>query len=173
MNGSREMVLEKVDLILAQLAELRSRGPHFRIEHRFHRAGTDCAPGEEIFAICLIHHRQEYQLHLSLALRILFDYLAHHSRVAQSAGQIEAGIRANPFYAQHASAIMGRKKLTRCISRSAVKVYVQRLRLAIDKTCRQAGLQMSAHAVLISQQTVMNEVGYRMKAIFKWSHIDL
>lgn len=90
--------------------------------------------------------------------------------IGASAGQIEAGIRANLFYAQHAATAMGVKKFTRRISRSAVKVYIQRIRLAIEDACWQAGLQMGPHTVLVSQETIMNEVGYQIKASFNWIH---
>jgi len=33
-------------------------------------------------------------------------------------------------------------------------------------------LPMSSSAVLLSQETVMNEVGYRLKASFEWVHTN-
>lgn len=149
---------------------MRSRGPHFRIYHRFRRPGTDCSPGEEIFAVCLVYRAREYGLPLSLALRILFDYLARHSRWPQSAAQIEAGIRTDRFYTQHAATVMAREKLTRDIPRSYVRVYIERLRLAIKSTFGKVGLQVSPHDVLLSEETVMNETGYRLKATCEWEH---
>jgi hypothetical protein len=168
----RSILLHYIDLLFAEIAELRSSGPHFRIYHRFRIPGTDCAPGEEILAVCLVHHGREYHLRLSLALRILFDYMARHSRFPQSASQIEAGVRADRFSARHASAVMERGKPTRSIPRSCVKVYIERLRSALEIAFREAGLLMDPHAVLLSQETVMNEVGYRLKASFEWLHID-
>jgi hypothetical protein len=170
-NEYRSILLHYIDLLFADLEELRSSGPHFRIYHRFCKPGTVCAPGEEILAVCLVHRGREYCLPLSLALRILFDYLANHARLPQSAAQIEAGIRANPFYTEHAASIKGKKGLRRRISRSAVKVYIQRLRLALWRAFEDAGLQMDARAVLVSQDTVMNDVGYRLKGTVKWVHI--
>jgi hypothetical protein len=172
MQNKRDLVLEKVDLLLAELADLRSRGPHFRIHHRFHKPGTDCAPGEEILAVCLVHHGREYCLPLCLALRILFDYLARHSRLPQSAAQIEAGIRADRFYSQHTATVMGKDKFTRRIPRSCVRVYIERLRSAIGNAFMEAGLLMDAHAVVVAEETVMNEVGYRLKAKFEWTHTE-
>jgi hypothetical protein len=155
------------------MAELRSSGPHFRIYHRFRKPGTDCSPGEEILAVCLVDHGREYHLKLSLALRILFDYLARHSRFPQSASQIEAGVRADRFSAQHAAAVMSASASTRSISRSCVKVYIERLRKALEMVFRETSLQIAARAVLLSQQTVMNEVVYRLKASFEWTHIGI
>lgn len=172
-NEYRAILLHYCDLLFAELAALRSNGPHFRIVHRFHKPGTDCAPGEEVFAVCLVHRGREYHLRLSLALRIMFDYLARHSCLPQSARQIEAGVRATRFYSEHASNATGRAPFTRTIPRSSVRVYIQRLRSAIEDAFREAGLLMDAHAVLLSQETVMNETGYRLKASFEWTHIDV
>jgi hypothetical protein len=171
-NEYRAILLHNVDLLLAELAELRSSGTHFRIQHRFRKPGTDCAPGEEILAVCLVHRRREHILRLSLALRILFDYLARHSRLPQSAAQIEAGIRADRFYTQHTATVMRNEKFTRNIPRSYVRVYIERLRLALEIAFQEAGLPMSSSAVLLSQETVMNEVGYRLKASFEWVHTN-
>jgi hypothetical protein len=166
------MVLEKVDLLLAELADLKARGPHFRIHHRFRKPGMPCAPGEEILAVCLVHRGQEYCLPLSLALRILFDYLARHSRLPQSAAQIEAGIRADRFYSQHSTAVMGKEKFTRGVPRSYIRVYIERLRSTLERVFLEADLLVDAHVVVIAEETVMNELGYRLKAVCEWLHVD-
>lgn len=173
IQRSRDLLFEKVDLLLAELADLRTRGPHFRIHHRFRKPGTGCAPGEEILAVCLVHRGREYCLPLSLALRILFDYLARHSRFRQSASQIESGIRANRFYAQHGGAAMRKESFTRSIPRSYVRVYIKRLWLALENAFGEAGLLVDTRSVLLSEKTVMNEIGYRLKATFDWMHIDV
>lgn len=166
-SGYRAILLHYIDLHFAEMAELRSSGPHFRIYHRFRKSGTDCAPGEEIFAVCLVHRGREYPLRLSLALRILFDYLACHSRFPQSAAQIEAGVRADHFSVRHAAAVMGSSAFTRRISRSCIKVYIERLRSALEDAFHEAVLQVDARTVLLSEETVMNEVGYRLRAAFE------
>jgi hypothetical protein len=164
-------IIDEVDVLVAEIRELCSEGPHFRILHRFHRPGSDCAAGEEVAGIYLVHHGREFFVRLSLALRLLFDYLARHSWLPQSAAQIEAGIRADRFYSQHARTAMGKEKFTRSIPRSCVRVYIERLRSALENAFREAGLLTDAHYVLLSQETVMNEVGYRLKANFEWIHI--
>src|ERR1035441_2466704 len=169
----KSILLHYIDLLFAEMAELRSSGPHFRIYHRFRKPGTDCAPGEEILAVCLVHRGREYYLRLSLALRILFDFLARHSRFPQSARQIELGIRADDFYERHAVNATRRKPLTRKIPRSAVRVYVARLRRALSLAFKEAGLRIDASSVLVSRQTVGNELGYQLKANCDWLHIDL
>jgi len=175
MSASDELerIIEEVDVLVAELRELNENGPHFRILHRFHALGTDCAPGEEVAGVYLIHRGREYFLKLPLALRLLFDYLARHTHLPQSATQIEAGIRAERFYAEHATVVMGAEKFTRSIPRSYVRVYIERLRLALKRVFQEANLELTADAALISQQTVMDEVGYQLRASFEWLHDDL
>ena len=169
----RDLIIEKVDLLIAELAELRVNGPHFRIVHRFCSQAAICAPGEEIFAIYFMHRGREYLLRFPLALRIFFDYLARHSRLPQSAAQIEAGIRADPFYTYHAANVPGHEGFTRRIPRSFVRVYVERSRSALENAFILGGLLMSPHNVLVSEATVMNEKGYRLKASVEWTHVDV
>jgi hypothetical protein len=171
-NDGLSSIIEEVDVLLAEIRELSASGPHFRIIHRFHRPGSECTPGEEIFAVYLVHRGREFSLPLSLALRILFDYLARHSRLPQSAAQIEAGIRGDRFYTQHAAAAMGKGKFTRSIPRSYVRVYIGRLRSALARAFRKADMSMDPRDVLLSEATVMNESGYRLKATIEWFHME-
>lgn len=163
-------VLEKFDLLLAELAELRSRGPYFRIRHRFSAHSGRCLPGEEVLSVSLVHRNQEHWLPLSLSLRILFDYLARHSRFPQSASQIEAGIRFDPFSMQHAINSRKSKELLRSIPRSYIRVYIMRTRLALQTAFASAGLHIDPASVLASERTTMNETGYRLKAAVDWVH---
>jgi hypothetical protein len=173
LKNSLTPVLEKVDLLIAEMKYLRSAGPHFRIVHRFRMPGTNCLPGEEIVAAFLVHRGREYHLRLSLALRMLFDYLARHSRLPQSARQIELGIRADDFYKRHAANATGRTVLARGIPRSFVRVYVKRLHQTFSLAFQEAGTRIDPGRVLISQKTVGNEVGYQLKASCDWVHLDL
>ena len=166
-------IIEEVDVLVAELRELNESGPHFRIVHRFHVPGTDCAPGEEVAAVYLVYRGQEYHLRLSLALLLLFDYLARHTHLPQSATQIEAGMRAKQLYQEHAANARSTQKFTRSIPRSYIRVYISRLQLAIEEVLRRAELSMDPCAVLITQDTVTNEVLYSLKAIFEWRHTDV
>jgi hypothetical protein len=166
-------VLKKVDLMIAEINHLRSAGPHFRIVHRFRMPGSDCLPGEEIFACLFLNRGCEYQLRISLAQRIIFDYCAKHSRLAQSARQIELGIRADDFYKLHANNANGQAVLTRKIPRSSIKVHVKRLHRALGLVFREAGVNIDPRHVLIVQDTAGNEVGFRLRGTFDWTHIDL
>jgi len=170
MRDSMEPVVDGVDLLLAELRMLRSQGPHLRIVHRFCEPGMLCTPGEEVAVAYLVHRGQLYSLRLSLALRMLIDYLAKHSHFPQSASQIETGMRADAFYVRHGGNAMLHNGLKRKISRSAIKEYIKRLRLALDLAFRQAGLKLDPLRVVVSEPTVMNEVGYRLKASIEWFH---
>jgi hypothetical protein len=172
MRDNLDPVVDGVDLLLAELRALKSQGPHLRIMHRFREPGMLCAPGEEIVIVYIVRRGWLYPLRLSLALRMLIDYLAKHSHFPQSASQIEAGMRADPFYIKHGANAMLHNGLKRRISRSAIKEYVKRLRLALELTFREAGLSIDPRHTIVSAPTVTNEVGYRLKATAEWFHID-
>ena len=172
MKDSLEPVVDGVNLLLAELRVLKSQGPHLMIAHRFRKPGMLCAPGEEVVVTYLVHRGRHYPLRLSLALRMLIDYLAKHSQLPQSASQIEAGMRADPFYLRHGDNAFSRNGLKRRISRSAVKEYVKRLREALALGFREAGLNLDPRQVIVSEPTVMNEVGYRLKATIEWFHMN-
>jgi len=172
-NSPITAVLSKVNLLLAEVRHLRSAGPHFRIVHRFRIPGSHCLPGEEVVAVFLVYRGREYQLRLSPALILLLDFLAHHSRIALSAKQIELGIRADEFYRQHAKNANGRPALVRRIPRSAVREHVKRLHHALALVFHEANLPINPGKVLVVEQTVSNEVQYRLRATFRWTHLDL
>jgi len=170
MKDSFDPVIDKVDLMLAELCGMRSLGPHFKIVHRFREPGCLCAPGEEVFMIALVHHAREFPLRLSLAQRILFDYLAH-SRFSHSAGQIEIGIRASTFYQKHGANVT-RPDMNRTISRSGIKTYVRRIRQALAMAFHESGIHADPSKVLVAEPTVSNQVGYALRATCDWIHLD-
>jgi len=172
MNDDSIEVIEQVDLLLLELRTLRSEGPHLRVIHRFRHPGSECGPGEEIVAIHLVHRAREFLVPLSCSLLLVFDYLAHHSHFPQSAAQITAGMKADPFYYKHGANAATHVRLTRKISRSSVKVYIERLRTALLQAFRNAQIQIDPFSVLVSEETSSNETGYRLRARFEWIHID-
>jgi len=167
-------LLRSIDFILAEQRELAAGGPHLTIWHRFQESKTlGCRPGEEILLISLNVAGRYVPLKVSLALKIVIDYLAIHRHIAQSASQIEAGIRSDRFYANHGSNVKTVSTQTRKICRSAIKVYVQRFRRALTIAALDAGLILDPHSVLISEKTEGNEVLYRLEARVNWRHIPL
>jgi len=166
-------IVEEVSLLIAERRAIKARGPHFRIVHRFRARGTDCRPGEEVFVIAFVFRGREYPLRLSLAMLLLFNYLASHSRFPQSASQIELGIRSDDFYRRHTHNAGKRPGFTRLISRSAVKTYIRRIRSALLLAFREAGLHLDPLKVLVTQATVSNQVGYQLRGSFEWIHLDV
>lgn len=170
MNDRLGPILQKVAVLAAEIEQKASHGPRFCIVHRFRKPGVRCLPGEEIAHVVLVWRGRESALPLPLALRILFDYLASQ-RFAQSAAQIEAGIRADAFYMRH-GANAGKKQLRR-VSRSSVREYVRRIRIALNQAFREARLNIDPGRVIASEKTVGNEVRYKLRAIVKWEHQEL
>jgi len=166
-------LLRAIDVVVAEQRELAAAGPHLTIWHRFQQQGTRCAAGEEVWAVSLDGPVGGVPIRLSLAVRILTDYLARHRHVPQSASQIEAGIRSDPFYFRHGSNVRTSARQTRSISRSMLKVYVPRFRVAFRAASGDAGLLVNPDSVLISEPTDGNEILYRLKARVDWRHIPL
>jgi len=146
------------DKVMSDLADTRhSAGPHLTIWHRFQVPGAiGCTPGEEIWMISLDGAARSVPLKLSLANRILGDYFARHRHISQSASQIEAGIRADPFYARHCGNVRLSTRQTRTICRSLVKVYVPRFRDALEIASSDAGLLLDPNLVLIAEIRSLN-----------------
>jgi hypothetical protein len=161
-----------IDLVLSEQKELVAAGPPLTICHRFQPPyTTGCTPGEEIYFISL-DAAGGITIKLSTATKIIIDYLARN-RVPQNASQIEAGIRADPFYRKHGHNGTTSKIQTRKICRSLVRVYVERFRKALGTAFADAGIALDPRSVLISEPTDGNEVLYRLKASIRWRHISL
>lgn len=122
--------------------------------------------------VSLAIHGHEFHIPLSLSLRLFFDFLARHPRLPQSASQIEACFRTDPFYREHAANATSQGTLRRRVSQSSVRVYVERLREALDISFRKANLRIESRSVLVSEETVTNEIGYRLLGTFQWLHTD-
>lgn len=166
------LVLEEVDVLIAEATELAACGPHCVIVHRFHEPGTDCCPGEEILAVWLIYRGRRYLLHLSTATLLLFDFFARHRRLSQTASQIAAGIRRDPFCARHGKADGTSRRKTRRFARASIKEYVARICQALAGAFAEAGIPLDPRNVLLSDPTVGNQVGYRLRASIEWVHVD-
>lgn len=169
MYSDLRPILDKTELLLSELAQFTHAGPTLKIVHRFHIPETNCLSGEEVWAIFVVHRGRETHLPLSLALRLLLNYLAEAKHIPQSATQIAAGMRRSAFYVRHGknSGTISRRK----INRSAVKEYVKRLRIALSAAFREAAIHIEGRDVLTSQETTGNEVHYRLRANVQWVHV--
>jgi hypothetical protein len=163
-------ILRSVDLLLAEQRRLASAGPHFIIVHRFRAPGTDCAPGEWITEVLFAYRSAEFLVPLSPTLLMLFDYLAGHHR-SQSASEIEAGMRSDLFYRNHAAnGTPEQKPMTRKISRTCIKAYIWQICAALGRAFEDAKVSIDPRLVLLSEETVTNRVRYGFKATFEWRH---
>jgi hypothetical protein len=149
-----ESIREEIDVLVAERKELSAIGPQFKIVCRYGQ-GPDCESAEEISWVLLVHRSHEYLLPLSDSLLCMFDYLSQH-RLPQSAVQIVRGMR------QRGNNVNARK--THTISRSSVKVYVERIRRALQVAFNEAQLRLDPYVVLKSEPTETNEIRYRLRA---------
>ena len=126
--------------------------------------------GEEIAGIWLVFSARHFPIPLSLGPAILLDYLARHRWLAESALQIEGGLRADLFSLRHGINASTSRKQTRRFHRSTIKEYVKRIRQVLGVTFAEARLNIDPTDVLVSEVTSGNEVRYRLKAMVNWTH---
>lgn len=169
MSNEFSRVVEEVVVVVAEIKELATVGPHFRILHVFNEHGN-CLPGELVALVCLVYRSREFPVRLSVALRILFDFLARH-RLSQSAAEIAVRMASDPFCMHHGANSKTASKRTRKFSARGVKVYMMRLRCALQHTFREAGLKLDVSEVVVSEPTESNQVSYRIHGSFEW--VDL
>jgi hypothetical protein len=172
MRSEFEPILRALELLRVERAELSLRGPRFLIIHRFCQPETICTPGEAIAEVQLMHRTRVFSVPLSTRLMLLFDYLARHRRMPQSASQIAAGLSVDPFCQEHGAYANAQETLSKDVSRTALKQQIMRLRAALRSAFRQAGLGIDPDRVLISEATEGNEVLYRLKIAVEWLHME-
>ena len=166
------MTIPRNNAIKTEAIQCVTPSCRLRILHRFGKTGTlFCSPGEEIWTVLLVLPGRNINLRLSLALRILVDYLARTRHIPQSATQIAAGLRKSPFHLNHGS--RGGVPQRRRMSRSHIRVYIKRLRQALEIAFQEAGLPLDAHRFLVSLTTTGNEVLYQLKATVEWNHVEI
>jgi hypothetical protein len=113
------------------------------------------------------------RLRLSLATRLLFDYIAHRRRLPQSAKQIQVGITSGAFYSNHGANAKSGKKQTRQFSHRSIKEYIRRIRRSLAVAFREAGLKFDPSAVLKSEETEGSRaVNYQLRASVEWIHFE-
>ncbi|HEV8414598.1 MAG TPA: hypothetical protein VGQ49_13465 [Bryobacteraceae bacterium] len=165
MSDRLSLVVEEVDLLVAEAAWMNARGPHFVIIHAWHQPGTDCLAGEQVAAVRLVFRGRAFQLGLGTGPLILFDFMARNRWLPQSASQLAAGLNADLFSMRHGSNAPKSRKQARRFTHTTVKVYVERIREAMALVFREAGANVDPYLVLISEQ------GYKLKATVEWIHL--
>jgi len=144
MNSNFEPILHEVDFLFAEAATLRAIGPRLRILYRLSRDGT------EVAMVSLVHRSRLYHLRLATRARVLVGHLAKH-RLPQSAAQIQTSIRL-----------------------SHVKVYIKRVREALARAFRDAGMDSAdPYRVLVSEPTDGKTVLYTLRCSVEWLHESL
>ncbi|HET6844916.1 MAG TPA: hypothetical protein VFK06_25015 [Candidatus Angelobacter sp.] len=162
------MLVEALDLLVAELRHLQRHGPSFVISHRFAQDNF-CVPGEEISAVELACDGNTFQLHLALAQRFVFDYLAHHRRIALDSLQIVSGLTGDWFYRDHAA--NSEHPQPKKILRPTVRVIVQRIRDAMEVAFAKAQVKLDPHDVLRSCPAEGSKrVLYKLCADVRWHH---
>jgi hypothetical protein len=167
-----EPIVHGLKLLRAEFAELWLQGPRFIVVHRFWQPETVCTYGEAIADARLLHRGKAFSLGLSTRPLLLFDYLARHMCLPQSASQIVAGISVDPFCQQHGYHADLHENINKKLSRNAIKQQVVRLRAALRSAFRDAGLNIDPDRVLTAEEIAGNEVRYRLKASVEWQHIE-
>jgi hypothetical protein len=168
MQDNFTPILQKIDLVIAEQAQISASGPHFVIVSQCSCQKSERALQEEVGDILLLHHGRRFSLPLSRRLGVLFDYLGRHRHLAQSATQIAIGMSVDASCRRGGErpGTRGGSRIT--ASRTAVKQQILRLRQALSHTFDEAALTLEATRVLVSQETVTNEVRYRLKARIDW-----
>jgi hypothetical protein len=162
------MLLEAIDLLLADMDELRRNGPCFHMLHRFSHGA--CGPGEEAAAVLYPCAGELFQLPLALSGRLVFNFLAEHPRIAFDSKQIASGLRGGWFYRDHA-ANSGVRQLVK-VRVPAVKVIIQRSREAMSVAFEHAHVRIDPFDVLQSLPAAGsgNRILYKLKAEVIFRH---
>lgn len=163
-------LLEVVDLALTERREREAKGPCLAILHRYWNAATICAPGEEIASVSLLSRQRSCQLRVSHRGRVMLDLLARNQHLGLTAEQIASLTRSERFYTFHGCNGSREGMLTCAISRSAVRVYVDRLRKEIARAANELHLTISPAKVIESLSTTSRETLYRLRASVVWQH---
>lgn len=164
--GDSAMLIETVELLVAEATQLERTSPCFCIRHRFSRGS--CAPGEEIAAIELLLNGEYFQLPLALSGRFVFNCLAENRSIAIDAFQIASGLN-GWFYREHG--LNSGLRHTTKIRVATIKVLVQRIRQAMASVFARAGLARDPFDVLRSFPAEGSKRAlYKLRADIRWEH---
>ena len=146
--SAESSILREVEIMLSERRALAISGPTFKIITR----------NLDIVAVSLMYLGNEFPLNLSVIGRTIFDFLARHRFIAQSAMEISNGL--------------SREHKARVVGRHSVKMYVLRIRSAIERALADAHLNIDAANILLAETTERNMKLYRLKAKIEWHNIE-
>jgi hypothetical protein len=162
-----EMLIESVELLLAEMTDFECSDPCFQITHRFSQ-GT-CAPGEEIGMIEWDYRGNLSQLRLALSGRFVFNCLAENQPHALDSFQIASLLCSGWFYRDHAKNSGTRQPAK--VRVATIKVLMQRIRDAMTSAFARVGLARDPYEVLQSISTEGSRRAlYRLNAKVNWKH---
>ncbi len=172
MNSTERFshLVEEIDYLRAERNILATEGPHFRVIHGGHQQETLCLHGEIIEQIYLVHRWNLFPLPLSLTGLLIMDCFCRNRLKPLTASRIDQILASDPFYIRHGTNLGVGKLFTSSPGRSAIKVYVQRIRQQMAKTFDSAGLLLDPTRVLVSGATEKNAVAYTLRASVEFVH---
>jgi hypothetical protein len=163
-------VVEEIDYLCAERNMLAAEGPHFRVIHEGHQQGTLCLHGETIEQICLVHRWNLFPLPLSPTGLLVMDCFCRNRLKPLTTSRITQILDTDPFYTRHGANLCIGKLVPASPGRSAIKVYVQRIRRQIASAFDSAGVMLDPNRILISETTENNVVAYTLRASVEFVH---
>jgi hypothetical protein len=172
MNSTERFsrVVEEIDYLRAERNILATDGPHFRVIHGGHQRETLCLHGEIVEQICLVHRWNLFPLPLSPAGLLIMDCFCRNRLKPLTASRIDQILATDPFYVRYGANLGIGKLIIASPGRSAIKVYVQRIRRQMVRTFDSAGLVLDPIQVLRSEATEKNAVVYTLRASVEFVH---
>jgi hypothetical protein len=168
-----DLALFEYDLANLQIAMAERGMVRMVIVHRYAEVAGGCTAGEEIQSIWLVSAGRSYPVRLSTPHLILFDYLARHRNIPQTAALIAAGLQTELFYLDHGSNARGHRVVCPRTSRTAVRKQVERIRKALTESLAEAHLRLDPTDILRSEPTSSNERRYSVHADVVWEHDNI
>ena len=163
-------VVEEIDYLRAERNILASEGPHFRVIHGGHQRETLCLHGEIIEQICLLHRWNLFPLPLSPKGLLIMDCFCRNRSKPLTASRIDQILACDSFYIRHGANLGIARLIATSPGRSAIKVYVQRIRRQMTRTFESAGLMLDPAQVLVSEATENHVVAYTLRASVDFIH---
>jgi hypothetical protein len=146
MKTKFDNLVREIEFLQSERRELLALGPMFILVCQ---NPTLAQAHKEVVLVLLVHRGKKLPLRLSRTARQIFTYFAQHRHLLQSALEIAFGLRSNSI----------------CVVRPrSIKEYVRRLRLKIQSTLSEAGLDVGLTDVLRSERSETNVVLYQLRA---------
>jgi hypothetical protein len=157
-----QAVLTRIELLFAERRALRQQGPRLKL---FYRCGDNAfgSCGSVLLAVAVVFRGREVCLPLGDSIREFLEYLCRTRQFPQSAGQIVSGIAGIKLATSEAKT-PGKRIAGRKIRRDAVKTYIARARMALDYGFEKLSIPLRSAQVLVSEQSVSNQVLYQLRA---------